>query len=191
MEKGFSANASNSASPYLTDPSNGARVAGLSGLGINSSSGQSRSVNLFSQVHYSLLERYILSATLRRDGSSRFGQNHRWGTYPSVSLRYRISGEPFMHELSENWLDELSLRASYGVNGAQPRGNYASVATYNVFNYEYLGGSGTYQAISNWSICVGEHYSGQYRFEFASFKNRLGFDFEWYRKETRDLFMYI
>ena len=74
-------------------------------------------------MHYSLLDRYILSATLRRDGSSRFGQNHRWGTYPSVSLRYRISGEPFMQDLSGKWLDELSLRASYGVNGAQPRGN--------------------------------------------------------------------
>ena len=191
MEKGFAANASNSASPYLTDPSNGARVAGLSGLGISSSSGQNRSINLFAQLHYTLLDRYIFSATLRRDGSSRFGQNHRWGTYPSASLRYRISGEPFMRKQSERWLDELSLRASYGVNGAQPRGNYASVATYDVFNFEYLGASGTYQRNLELVDLRWENTTqANIGLNFASFKNRLGFDFEWYHKETRDLFMY-
>lgn len=96
-----------------------------------------------------------------------------------------------MQKLSEQWLDELSLRASYGVNGAQPKGNYASVATYNVFDFEYLGGTGTYQRNLELVDLRWENTTqANIGLNFASFKNRLGFDFEWYHKETRDLFMY-
>ncbi|WP_187263769.1 SusC/RagA family TonB-linked outer membrane protein [Pontibacter beigongshangensis] len=75
------------------------------------------------RVNYNYNDRYLLTANLRRDGSSRFGANNRWGTFPSASAKWRISEEDFFGEV--NWLSDLSLRAGYGVTGNQNIGNYA------------------------------------------------------------------
>ena len=79
-------------------------------------------------MNYSYADKYLLSLTLRRDGSSRFGKNHRYATFPSVSLGWRITQESFMKELT--WLDDLKLRASWGQTGNQEISNLARYTIY-------------------------------------------------------------
>lgn len=85
-------------------------------------------VSFFGKMNYSYADRYLLSLTLRRDGSSRFGKNHRYATFPSVSLGWRITQENFMKELT--WLDDLKLRASWGQTGNQEISNLARYTIY-------------------------------------------------------------
>ena len=74
-------------------------------------------ISFFGRATYSYKERYMVTATIRRDGSSKFGKNHKWGTFPSVSAAWGISQEAFMQNV--NWVDDLKLRAGYGVTGNQ------------------------------------------------------------------------
>ena len=85
-------------------------------------------VSFFGKMNYSYADRYLLSLTIRRDGSSRFGKNHRYATFPSVSLGWRITQENFMKELT--WLDDLKLRASWGQTGNQEISNLARYTIY-------------------------------------------------------------
>ncbi|SHF85170.1 TonB-linked outer membrane protein, SusC/RagA family [Bacteroides luti] len=179
----------NNASPYLKDPSIASRVAGQSVLGIYSGSSQNRSVSFFANAQYSLLDRYIVSGNIRTDGSSRFGRSYRWGSFPSISARWRISGEPFMKGLK--WLDELSLRASYGVNGNAPKSDFGHISTYGIYDYNYLGSAGTYpnnlELIDlRWERSIQKNFG----VNFAAFNNRFNVDFELYKKRTNDLFFY-
>ena len=81
-------------------------------------------ISFFGRVNYNFLGRYMLTATLRHDGSSVFGDNNKWGTFPSVSLAWRASDEAFLKDVS--WLDNLKLRAGFGVTG-----NQSGIAAYN------------------------------------------------------------
>lgn len=81
-------------------------------------------ISFFGRVNYNFLGRYMLTATLRHDGSSVFGDNNKWGTFPSVSLAWRASDEAFLKDIS--WLDNLKLRAGFGVTG-----NQSGIAAYN------------------------------------------------------------
>ena len=85
-------------------------------------------VSFFGKLNYSYADKYLLSFTLRRDGSSRFGSNNKYATFPSVSLGWRITQESFMKELT--WLDDLKLRASWGQTGNQDIENYARYSIY-------------------------------------------------------------
>lgn len=81
------------------------------------------------RVNYNYDDKYLLSANIRYDGSSRFAPRHRWGWFPSVSAAWRISNEPFMQG-AKNWLDDLKIRAGYGLNGNQGGiGNYSYLAS--------------------------------------------------------------
>ena len=97
--------------------------AGLADMGTSRSS--SRYIAFFGRVIYNWQEKYLASVSLRRDGSSRFGSNHKWGWFPAASAGWRISKESFMENIS--WLDELKLRVGYGVTGNQDFGNYKSL----------------------------------------------------------------
>lgn len=74
---------------------------------------------------YNFDNKYLMTATIRREGSSRFGDNYKWGNFPAVSIGWRISSEPFMENLE--WLNDLKLRAGYGVTGTQMLTNYISI----------------------------------------------------------------
>ncbi|MBC3787585.1 SusC/RagA family TonB-linked outer membrane protein [Spirosoma utsteinense] len=84
--------------------------------------------SVFGKVNYSLNDRYLLEATIRRDGSSRFGQNNRYGTFPAFSAGWRISEEGFMAGLP--WINDLKIRAGWGQTGNQEIGNYNGFSTY-------------------------------------------------------------
>ena len=114
-----------SPSESITDASAGANLRDL-----NSEQGQWRSMAVLGRMHYAFQGRYILDATIRWDGSTRFGTGNRWGMFPSVSGKWIISDERFMKSF-ESWLSEFSLRAGWGVTGNMPDREYLYFARYN------------------------------------------------------------
>lgn len=99
--------------------------------------------SIFGKVNYALKDRYLLEATVRRDGSSRFGQNNRYGTFPAFSAGWRLSEEAFLKPLT--WLDDLKIRGGWGQTGNQEIGNYNGFSTYrsslNLSSYAIGGGN--------------------------------------------------
>ena len=89
------------------------------------------------RVNYSLYNRYLITATLRRDGSSRFGANNKWANFPSVALGWRIIEESFMQNTS--LFSDLKLRASYGITGNSEIPLYRSLSGFNIVNYSFNG----------------------------------------------------
>jgi TonB-dependent starch-binding outer membrane protein SusC len=89
---------------------------------------ESKLASFFGRANFSVMDRYLLTLSVRRDGSSRFGPNNQWGTFPSAAFAWRIADESFMDGVT--WIDDLKLRASWGVNGNQAFGNYRYLSTY-------------------------------------------------------------
>ena len=155
--------------------------------------GESKLISFFGRINYSLMDRYMVTATLRRDGSSRFGNNHKWGVFPSVSLAWRISEEPFMASTHE-WLDNLKLRAGFGVTGNQNGiGEYKSLAILSPSGAAYFDGTtGTwknaYTQIQNPNPDLKWESTAQWNLgvDFSVF-NKLNGTLELYYKKTSDL----
>jgi TonB-linked SusC/RagA family outer membrane protein len=99
---------------------------------VSSSFGEWRNLGLVGQLHYAYQSKYVVDVTFRRDGSSKFGSNNRWGNFPGISLRYNMADEKFF-DFSNKWLDEFSLRASYGINGNSPSQDYMHFSVYEVW----------------------------------------------------------
>lgn len=133
---------------YSEDPQYMYLSSGTAGIN-NSGSGYQWSLfSIFGKANYSLKDRYLLEATVRRDGSSRFGQNNRYGTFPAFSAGWRLSEESFMKGIT--WLDDLKLRAGWGQTGNQEIGNYNGFSTYrstlNQSSYAIDGSNSSVQA---------------------------------------------
>lgn len=155
-----------------------------------------RNKSYYGRVNYAYRGRYILQGTLRRDGSSVFGKNHRWGTFPSVSAAWNISEEPFM---KNSFFDQLKLRAGYGVSGnALGFGAYTAVATYGLdtgSSFVYTspdGATTTYyklMATKNANPDLKWESTGMFNIglDFAFFNSRLNGTIEFYSKKTWDL----
>jgi len=94
----------------------------------------SKLIAFFGRISYDWKGRYMLTASLRHEGSSKFGANHKWGNFPAVSAGWRISDEPFMKG-TKGWLTDLKLRADYGVTGNQNFDSYKSLNTMQGFGY--------------------------------------------------------
>lgn len=102
-------------------------------------------LSYMARANYSYDDKYLLTATVRRDGSSRFGSEHRWGTFPSLSAAWRISGEDFFPK--EKLVNDLKLRLGYGKTGSQASvGNYSYLPSYNTMVYP-LGTDGKNQSV--------------------------------------------
>jgi TonB-linked SusC/RagA family outer membrane protein len=96
-------------------------------------------MSYFGKLNYAFASKYLLEATYRRDGSSRFGQNNRWGNFPAFSVGWRITEEPFMG-LTSHWLDDLKLRLAWGTTGNSEIGNYNGFTTFRTNpSYSYYG----------------------------------------------------
>ncbi len=97
---------------------------------LNSYKGNNKLISFYGRANYSYSGRYILTATLRRDGSSRFGKNNKWGLFPSVAAAWKVSDEAFLNSTTD-WLDILKVRIGYGVTGSQDAiGNYTTLSLY-------------------------------------------------------------
>lgn len=95
-------------------------------------------ISFFGRVSYDYKGKYLVTASLRHEGSSKFGKNHKWGNFPAVSAGWRISQESFMRDIA--WLDDLKIRADYGVTGNQDFSSYLSINTMSGFGYYYYNG---------------------------------------------------
>ncbi|MGN0219558.1 MAG: SusC/RagA family TonB-linked outer membrane protein [Muribaculaceae bacterium] len=95
-------------------------------------------ISFFGRVSYDYQGKYLFTASLRHEGSSKFGQNHKWGDFPAVSAGWRISQEEFMKGIE--WINDLKIRADYGVTGNQDFGSYISLNTMTGFGYYFYKG---------------------------------------------------
>lgn len=183
----FKTVATNTASSLFMDPSVGARIASSDVTSLSSGLSRSRSMALYLQAQYKLLDKYLINLTIRRDGNSKFGKNYRYGNFPAISMRWRMSEEFFMQWASD-WMDDLSLRASYGVNGNTPSSNYLTYSNYTTYKYAYLGTMGTYVnnlQLSNlkWERVTQKNIAGN----LIMFDNKVNVDFDYYIKSSNDL----
>jgi len=155
--------------------------------------GKSRLISFFGRVMYNFDDRYLAAASLRREGSSRFGDNNKWGWFPSASIGWRINREAFMEDVS--WVDDLKLRVGYGVTGNQEIGNYRSLLLMGRAGKFYYNGQwiNTYQPASNPNPDLKWENKSEVNagIDFAVLNNRLGGAFDlYYRKSTDLLYTY-
>lgn len=155
--------------------------------------GKSNLVSFFGRVNYSYDGKYMFTGTVRKDGSSRFGANNKWGIFPSASAAWKISGENFMKP-TENWLSNLKLRVGYGVTGNQDGiGEYKSLSILGVGQDSY------YDPVTGtWSLAYSptQNPNPDLKWESTAQTNigidfslfdRITGSFEWYNKQTKDL----
>lgn len=149
-----------------------------------------RNISFYGRVSYSYDSRYMLQATLRRDGSSVFGEDHQWGTFPSVSVAWNITEEGFMK--NQNLFSNLKLRLGYGVSGnALGFGAYTAVATYGASGFFTYNGKSwrTLAATKNANADLKWETTGMFNvgLDYALLGGRINGSLEFYHKKTKDL----
>jgi len=146
----------------------------------------------FARLEYNYMQKYLLSASIRWDGSSTFGKNNKWGTFPSIAAGWTFTEEDFMRPLS-NWFDFGKIRASWGMSGMHFSQNYLALGIMEVDNSSYLGNSvitpvwndGLYNQDLSWEK------TSQYDFglDMNFLGYRLGVTLDYYYRYTKDLLM--
>lgn len=147
--------------------------------------------SFMARLNYSYADKYLLTATVRRDGSSRFGPESRWGTFPSMSLAWRMSKEDWFPQHSV--VNDLKIRAGYGVTGSQASvGNYGYLALYDMGIYSF-GKDGKEQStlfartLSNPSLHWEEVAQTNFGVDASFLDSRIQFSVDAYLKDTRDM----
>ena len=171
---------------YALDKATG--QANLTGYGYN----QSGLVSWMGRVMYSYDNKYMISAALRSDASSRLAKGHQWHTYPAVSAGWNIARENFMENLK--WIDNLKLRVGYGETSNQSINPYSTLGGLGIRNYNF--GNGTnykagYYVNSLPNPELGWEYSKTWNFgvDFSLFNGRLSGSFEYYTQKTNDILL--
>lgn len=188
---------SNTASSILVDPSSPSRTQNSESK-LQSNQFETRSIGLLLSAQYSFNDKYIFNAGIRGDGNSRFGADHRYGVFPSVSGRWRISGEKLLKSIKS--IDDLSLRLSYGQSGNAPTRDYSYFSIYNALitggpaatigtPFSYLGQGGVYPSNPElkdlrWETIIGHNLG----VDLAMFKRRITVTLDFYKNRTKDLF---
>lgn len=151
-----------------------------------------RALSFFGRVNLSYDNRYYLTANIRRDGSDRFSKNHRWGTFPSVNVMWRIGQESFLRDKLP-WLTDAKLRGSYGILGndgiAQFLYTRAYVGDQIIYNYggtAEVSGWANYK-VPNADIKWEEVHQGDFGIDLSLFNNRLTFSYDYYNRQTHDM----
>ncbi|MDF2187184.1 TonB-dependent receptor [Paraflavitalea sp. CAU 1676] len=142
-------------------------------------------VSLLSRLEYNYKQKYFLSGSFRRDGSSKLAPDTRWGNFWSVAGSWRISNEEFMKEITP--ISNLRLRASYGINGTLPSQNYGwrSLTSYTL---RYNGNAGGYLSTNaNPDLTWETNYTTNIGLEFGLFKQRLTGTIEYFNRDSRNL----
>jgi TonB-linked SusC/RagA family outer membrane protein len=161
---------------------------------VSGSGDKQTDASYFGNFTYSLMDKYLLTGTLRRDGSSRFGPDKIYGTFGAASAGWRISQERFMEKIT--WINDLKLRASYGSagNNAFPAGQYQSLYSDNSFGYYDLAGTNTSSMVGAYPYQIGNpglhwetNLTTNLGFDAALFNNRLTASFNWFDKRTNGL----
>lgn len=158
----------------------------------------------FGRVDYNYDERYMIQATVRRDGSSKFGANNKWAIFPAVSVGWNVLNEPYMMDYRPNWFDSFKVRFSWGKNGNQNIGNFRYTSLMDGGQNYYFGGgyavssaanSGTMQygtspaAIPNPDVKWEESEQIDLGFDARFFHSALNFGFDYFKKKTNGMLM--
>ncbi|MDR2968865.1 MAG: SusC/RagA family TonB-linked outer membrane protein, partial [Tannerellaceae bacterium] len=155
---------------------------------LTSDESQHSMISYLGRINYAYDNRYLLTATLRRDGSSRFGSNRKWGTFPSASLGWRISQESFMQDVTQ--ISDLKLRASFGISGNNRIGDYSSIGLLSTGFYAT--GDGLQNIVNPNTmpnLDLGWEMTRQYNlgFELGMFDNRVRLEADFYDSRSIDL----
>ena len=148
-------------------------------------------VSFFGRFNYSLLDRYMLTFTLRDDGSSRFQKSKRWGLFPSVALAWKINEEPFLKKAE--WLSDFKLRLGWGITGQQEGiGDYTYIATYTPNSqgayYPVFGDGRTYRPDAyNPNLTWEKTTTWNAGIDMGFMNDRLTMNFDFYHRKTKDL----
>lgn len=158
---------------------------------MSSSKNSSKLIGFFGRVSYGYADRYNILASLRYEGSSKFGDNHKWGAFPSVSLGWNIMNESFMKS-TKSWLNNLKLRAGWGITGVIPGSSYLSL-----LRYSYNGGNYYRNGKWNKGLKAASNPNPDLKWETARefnvgidwsvFNDRLSGSFDYYNKKTSDM----
>lgn len=158
---------------------------------MSSSKNSSKLIGFFGRVSYGYADRYNILASLRYEGSSKFGDNHKWGAFPSVSLGWNIMNESFMKS-TKSWLNNLKLRAGWGITGVIPGSSYLSL-----LRYSYNGGNYYRNGKWNKGLKAESNPNPDLKWETARefnagidwsvFNDRLSGSFDYYNKKTSDM----
>ena len=181
----------NDPNTWVIDNGDSATVGNSGGQG-----GINTMFGLFARGDYSYKGKYLVTATFRRDASSRFAAKHRWGNFPSVSLGWRISDESFLAKAHDNWLDDLKIRAGYGTTGNSNIGNYNYANQYsNSTQFLYgIAGQNSGANVGFSSSYIGDTEARGETVEMfnvgadlTAFRNRLTAGVDFYVKKTSDM----
>jgi TonB-linked SusC/RagA family outer membrane protein len=151
-------------------------------------------MSFFGRANFSFNDKYIMAASIRRDGSSRFGKDNRWGWFPSVSAGWRLSQEEFLKNLT--WLSEMKLRGSYGIAGNNNIGNFASIGLLGANSYV----TGTNQqkvpgyspgTFSNTMLGWEKKQTIDIGLDIGLFRNRVQVGLDYYIADTKDLLLNV
>jgi TonB-linked SusC/RagA family outer membrane protein len=193
---GYSYGWSHAEYPYYS--ANGLSTNLLGGNGVTSARSvvnfqdiqESRLISVFGRANYNLNDKYLLAVSVRRDGSSRFGPDNQWGTFPSASVGWRISEEPF---LKGKLFSDLKLRASWAKTGNQAFGNYQQFASYllGADQSQAQFGNIFVPTIRPGAVDPGIKWEGTNAYDvgidFTILNQRVSGTFDWYTKNTKDL----
>ena len=143
------------------------------------------------RLNYSYKDRYLLTAGVRRDGSSRFGPATRWGTFPSAAIAWRVTNEPWMSKYS-SWLSNLKIRASWGITGNNQIGNYSYASQLLPNNYVFnnnLAQGKTVESMSNVNLAWEKTNEINLGLNAGFMHNRITVTADVYRQNTKDLLL--
>ncbi|CAK7010117.1 MAG: TonB-dependent receptor P3 [Parabacteroides sp.] len=167
-------------SDVLLEPDNAAMLKSFA-----SSTQAYRMISYLSRLNYDYDDRYYIAGSYRRDGSSRLAPESRWGDFWSVSGMWHLSNESFMHAVKPV-LNDVKIRASYGVNGNQPGALYGYMGLYS-YGQNYMGAAGSYEsAQANPGLKWEKNYNLNLGIDLA-FINRIFVTLEYYNRDTKDL----
>ena len=161
--------------------------------GMGSEKNENTLIGFFARVSYAYDNRYNILVSVRREGSSKFGENHKWGTFPSASLGWTISNEAFMKDVK--WVNNLKLRAGFGVTGVIPNDPYISLTKYT-YGSSYYYNNGTWlpglSVSSNPNPDLKWEKSTEFNvgLDWSLLDDRLGGSIDVYNKKTTDLLFY-
>ena len=199
LTAGYSYSTSHSESPFFQETGLPSNLLGINGVSVGPNSVVQNSnyvvdyklISFFGRFNYNLNDRYLLAASVRHDGSSRFGPGHQWGTFPSVSLAWRISQEPFLRSVTA--VSDLKIRASWAKTGNQAFGDYLQYPTYTYSNglAQYYFGGQFIPTIRPGAVDPDIHWESTKSYnvgvDYALFGERISGAFDWYTKNTSDL----
>ena len=155
----------------------------------NTSNGQWRSIYLTYSAHYAYKGRYVADFSVRRDGSTKFGPDQRWGNFPAFSAKWIISDEPWMQQHLP-WISMLAIRPGWGIVGTQPSAEYLYFSKYRNGSNGYLGTGSVYPSnVQLKSLKWEEKQTFNLGFDFGFWNDRIDGNVEVYKQNTRDLLM--